>query len=307
MELDEMNVAAPEVPMAPTQESTQVAPEDDIEADEGPIDLDAPDEPEVSDEAEGTDDEAEPDQLEEYLDFELEPGKAVKVPKELEPYLMRQSDYTRKTQEVSALRREVEAEKAYVEQTKSLSNEEIQAQAVEFNIQSELAKYQAVNWQEWMNTDPLEAQSQYMRYQQLEKAHSQVSEYKQNLAQQRSQIAEQETANRLRATAEFAKKSIKGFTPELDARVTDFAVRELGFSRESLFQGINPQSYRALYLAYLGSQTLNRQTAAKPSSPTVQPTRTVTARSNPAVTKDPEQMSMSEYAEWRQSQLRKKR
>lgn len=310
MEIDALNADAGGLPEATTPAPEPTAIEPEIEAtieDDGPIDLDAPDEEANPDEAQEGETDAEPDTGPELIDFELEPGKTVKAPKELEPFLMRHADYTRKTQEAAALRKEVEAEKAFVEQSKQLSDEEVQSRAVLFNIDSELQKYQQTNWQEMMENDPLGAQSEWMRYQQLEKARSQVLEYKMSLETQRSQITEQETANRMRATAEFAKKSIPGFSPELDAKITEFAVRELGTTREWLMNAITPQIYKMMHMAFVGSQALSKSATAKPSTPVVQPTKTVSTKGNAAITKDPDDMSMSEYVEWRQAQMRRAR
>ena len=314
MELDDLNTSAPEVQPAPTQDSAPPASEPEEQADEGPIDLDAVDESEAPDDAQEVTDEASDEAADEqadegpqFVDFEIEPGKTVKIDPELQPYLMREKDYRQKTQAVAEMRREVEAEKAYVAQTKTLSDEEMQAKAVLFNIDGELAKYQSTDWQKLMDEDPFGAQSQFMRYQQLEKARSQVLDFQQTLAQQRSQITEQETVNRMRATAEFAKKNIKGFSPELDAKITDFALSKLGTSRESLMQQINPQVYDLLHLAYIGSQALTRQAAVKPATPTVQPTKTVNTKGNAAITKDPDAMSMSEYVAYREAQMRRNR
>jgi len=120
-------------------------------------------------------------------------------------------------------------------------------------------------------------------------------------------MVERDIATRLKETAEFAKREIRGWTPDLDTKITQFAVSELGFDVDTLRQGYNPRNYKTLYYAYLGRQTELKQQSTRPSTPTLQPTETVTAKASPAVQKNPEDMSMEEYVAYRKKQLSRSR
>lgn len=93
----------------------------------------------------------------EYVEMELE-GKVWEVPKELEPYITRQQDYTRKTQEAALQRKEVEAQQALVQQERD---------RYDFinSVQDELTQVQQIDaaipqWQQHLkgNVDNLSAQ-----------------------------------------------------------------------------------------------------------------------------------------------------
>jgi len=227
-------------------------------------------------------------------------GKKYKVPAEIKDGYLRQADYTRKTQEVATMRNEIKARETVLTELAQISEEEIKAKSAIMGIEAELSRYQNVNWQQWMNEDPVEAQSQYIRAQELEKTRARLNEYSGELVQQRSQKAEQETANRLKATAEFAQKNLKGWTPEVDKKISEFAVRKTGLDEASISRQITPQLYEVLYLAMLGEQTQQRQ--IKPASVPVTPTKTVSAKGNAQFHKSLDEMSMEEYADYRKGQ-----
>lgn len=300
MDLGEMNTA--DLGVSDTAPTEQTAPEPEDQ--DSPIDLDAPDdEAEQSDEEFGHEQPADPFAGYEEIDLD---GKKYRVPADIKDGYLRNADYTQKTQAVAAMRRELEAKTADLELRSQASDEELQAHAVLMNLDSELANYHDVDWATYHNSDPLEAQQQYIRYQELEKHRQRVVGVQNELYHQRSQFNEQETASRLKATLDFAEKQIPGWSDELATKITDTAFREFGLTQEMLVSAYSPQIIKALYLAHVGLQTLNRQKSAKPATAHIQPTQTVSAKGAPAVTKDPENMSMSEYAAYRQRQMAKR-
>lgn len=301
MEFDETN---PLDLGSATATQASEAPIIEDEADEGPISLDEP-------EAEATPDEEtaeveEADQSDPYEEVEID-GKRYKVPAEIKDGYLRTADYTRKTQEVAELRRNAEAQIAQVREMAAVTEEDIKARGALFQLETQLQELNQTDWHRLENEDPLEAQALWRRRQQLMEARQQVLEYQGQLAQQRGQAAERDTAKRLQETAEYAQKNIKGWTPELDGKITEFAVKELGYTLDTLKSAYNPQVYRTLYLAHIGQQALNRQQAPKPSAQTIQPTATVSAKSSPAVSKDPAEMSMAEYVAWANARDKRRR
>lgn len=292
------------------------------EANEGPIDLDAaPSEPSAENVASQTQEgdappaEDEPtvdDPFSGYEDFEFD-GKAYKIPSALKDGYLRQADYTRKTQETAAQAKALQVREAELQRQQQVSEEEFDARYALRAVEHELESFKDVNWMELQSINPeedpvgaMQAQQKWARYQQLTGIKDRAGQFLQQAAQQRTQAAEQETANRLRATAEFAEREIKGWTPEIDQKVTQFAVKTLGYDVDTLKSAYNPQVYRTLYLAWVGHQSQTRQQAAKPATTPVAATQTVSAKGNAVVQKDPEEMTMSEYAAYRQAQSGRK-
>lgn len=297
--------AVPTTP-APSEPTTETA-----DRYEGMIDLDAPDEPELSEPSaseveEPADPEAEPvaevdgdgqPPAPEFATIEID-GKEYNVPPELKDGYLRNADYTRKTQEVAEQRRQVEAVKAEAEALFTASNEFIEARAKLVNADAMLEQYAKVDWDAYEQQLPLDAQSDWRKYQLLREERANLA---QNLSTQWNQRSEQqriETQQRLQETANFAKKEIPGWSPEIDAKMTDFALGQ-GFTQQQLEQTLNPTMYKMLHLAWIGQQTLTRtQSAPKPQAQTTA-LKTVSAKASPAVRKDLADMSMDEYVKAR--------
>lgn len=300
---DETNTPAIE-PETPIIESA--APETKVEKEDGPKSLDTADET-VTAEPSEQDGDAEPEGTPEpeYADVEYD-GKIYQVPPELKEAFLRQADYTRKTQEVAEIRKQAEAVRAEAETVRQVAGEELNARVTLTNLDSQLKQYEGVDWNAYDPNDPLaevEMSRHWRNYQALQQQRGQVANYLQTAEQQRSVSAQQETVKRLQETRSFAEKEIKGWTPEIDDQVTNFAMNDLGFPREALLNAYSPPVYKALYLAWLGAQSIQRS-AAKPAPVAAkpQPLQRITAKSNVPSVKSPETMSMDEYAAWRSKQ-----
>jgi len=226
-------------------------------------------------------------------------GRKYQIPKELEAELLMQADYTRKTQEVAETRKAVEAERERATALFQSSQQYIEAKAFEYNLDSQLKQFQELNWSQLEQEDPVGAMSAWRQFQQLKEQRGQVAQYLHNEDSQRTAKAEQDIANRLQETREFAETKIPGWTPEVDAKIVSFATNELGFQVEQLKASINPAIYKTLHLAWLGSQTLQKQSAQpKPAPAAIKPLTTVSTKANPSARKSPEQMNEAEYAAW---------
>lgn len=242
----------------------------------------------------------------ELADVEYE-GKAYKLPPELKDALLRQADYTRKTQANAEAARAVEARMAEAQANYQTSQEVIEARSVIHSIDSQLKQYENVNWQQFVNEDPMSAQASWIQYQQLQQQRGQVAQYLDKTQADLSAKAAQETDKRLRETRAFAEKELKGWTPDLDNKITEFATKDLGYSLEGLREQYTPQVYRTLYLAHIGHLALQKQTAApKAAATAAQPLNKVTARANPPPTGLDDRLSQDEWLKRRQAQLAKR-
>ncbi len=304
MPLDDTNTLAQEVETPSPDETVET----NTNEDEGPVSLDPVDEPETAEEANPDEGEAESSEEEGTTDPEVEfaeieiNGTTYQVPAELKDGYMQQADYTQKTQAIGESKRQLEAERAALEQSRQLSDEEMNARVSLASINQRIEQYENVDWNAWQDTDPVSAQKAWIEFQQLERSKTQYDTQISESQARRSEMAQQETAKRLHQTLEFAQKNIKGWSKEVDAKVTQFAVETLGFTQDTLKGAYNPQVYQTLYLAMLGHKSLSNQSAAK-SVPggrqkQIKPLKTVSAKNSGKVHKDPAEMSMAEYDKW---------
>lgn len=194
------------------------------ETDEGTPEPEEDGDAEASEETAKTEDEAE------EVEYE---GKAYKVPKELKEAILRQSDYTKKTQEVASLRRQTEDKAMFVaakEQFLSVASEEI---AELKSLERELERFKGVDWQQVATADPAQAVALSQRQNQLKEA---VNDLRGKLGQkaQHMQAAMQQHVDKQWAIAvEGARQRIGKYTPEEDKAALQQAV-ELGFAPEEL-------------------------------------------------------------------------
>ena len=271
--------------------------------------------PQVEDESraeleEANEDEAEGEETEEEsgepetAEVELN-GETYKVPAALKDAFLMHKDYTQKSQVNAEIKKAAEAKLAEAESVFNVSNEVLEARAALLNVSNGLNQFQNVDWAKLEAEDPIGAMSAWRQYQQLEKARGEITGFLTEEQSKRAAIAEQETANRLRETAEFAKTKIPGWSPEVDAKVTAFAEAELGFTRDTLKSAYSPSVYKALHLAWLGHQSLQKQNAQPkaPAAPT-KPLGKVTPRANPVAGLD-DRLSMDEWIKQRNEKARR--
>ncbi|MCR4341688.1 MAG: hypothetical protein NUW01_17570 [Gemmatimonadaceae bacterium] len=276
--------AAPPTPAEPADEPRKI--EDDLTGA-----TEAPDE--------GTE-AAEPAELEDdFEEFDWN-GKKVKGPKGLKDGVLMHGDYTKKTQEVSEVRKELAAERQRIAEQATASEEELKLRAQHISKTDELEAYKKVDWDAWVQQDPIAAQQGFMRQQTLQSAVNDLAGQLQQRQQQRASEAKQEFAKRMEETQAFVRKNIKGWTPETDKQVIEFAV-EQGIELNALQTAMNPTIYKILHLARLGSQVLNTPAATKPPQTPPQPLEVVRGKSNP-----PAQVSLADADMDRYVAIRKK-
>ena len=236
-----------------------------------------------------------PDPEEDLEEFDWE-GKKIKGPKGLKDGVLRQADYTRKTQEIAETRRQLEERAQHIEQQTKAGEEEMNARAALISIDSDLKSYENVDWDAWEAQDLFAAQAGFRKFQQLQQARGQVANVLGERQKARTETAQQETAKRLQETRQFAETKIKGWSPDVDAKITEFATKELGFDWNTLKSAYTPAVYKALHLAWLGHQAINTKTAPTTPKPTVtEPLRVVAAKANPPAKRDLAAMSMDEF------------
>lgn len=292
-----------------TEQEIESTPVEAVEVDE-PENLEAPinDEPELEGETpeqDEQDDGEEGEGLTPEMAVVKINGQEYEVPAEIRDNFLMQADYTQKTQAVAEMRRDFEARIQAAQQINQASNEEMQLRARAMQLHQTLEQYDNVDWRALDESDPMGANTAFREYQMLREEFGQIGQKMQQLQGYRQQQEAQLIDARLKETADYAKREIPNWSPELDNEITQFATQELGHNWNTLVNTYNPAVYRTLYLAHLGHQALTRSQNAKPqpSRPKAKPMSKVNARGNvpsgPVETID----DMDAYAAKRKQQM----
>ena len=236
----------------------------------------------------------------EEVDYE---GKKYLLPKELKEALLRQSDYTRKTQEVAEARKSFEAQQQQFQQHLQLQQQTLQDHAHLMTIEQQLEQFNALDWNAVIENDPVQAMKLQQQFNTLQNMRGQVATRIQQVQQEQLVRQQAELAKQIQSGQEALAREIKGWSPELAKSLSAYGTN-IGFSENDMASVIDPRQVKVLHKAYLYDQLIAKQ-AKKPASEPVKPATTVRANSAPA--KDPEKMTTEEWVRWRNKQVSNQR
>jgi hypothetical protein len=272
----------------------------------------APDDEQLNDAPEGLADE-QPDDAEQpdadVEDVEYE-GKKYAVPKEIKDALLRQADYTRKTQEVAESRKQLEAQAAEVKQFAQFQQGLIEDVADYRAAQKAEKQYEQIDWARWAEQDPAATQVEWIKYQQIkgqrEVLERQVQSKASQLQQQRGMETQQAIAKRFQEAEQALASDDKTWDVAKSSALAAYITKEYGFDKDELTQAMSPKFARMMRDAMTGRKAITTATAKPPPAPVGKPVTPL--RSNtPASTGLHDGLSTEEWVRRRNSQLQAKR
>lgn len=222
----------------------------------------------VGDEPEDDTEDSENEPVDDDEEIEIN-GKQYRVPKDA---ALRQSDYTRKTQEIAETRK---ALSEALERVNSASEAEQQAMTQKAILQAQRNQYNNINWQQLDQQNPLEATRLRQAAMMLDQA---ITQADQKLIQARNDTrsaAEQETAKRLEEGHKTLAQQIPDWGPDKANAIRSFAIETYGFSNEDIDSLTDPKAVLALHdaMEYRKGQkkaatakSVQKQQALKPAA-----------------------------------------
>jgi hypothetical protein len=257
------------------------------EQDEGSTETDDTDTPE------GESEEAEPETVEIERD-----GKTFKVPAELKDDFLRQSDYTRKTQELAATRKELEAVRERVQQA---GEAEVNARAKAVAIDAAIKQYEGVDWDQLQAQDANVAFQHWRKFQQLQSAKVEAdTEYK-SAVEARTLETQQEAAKRIEQGLAELQRDIPDWSEKKAEELMSFGAKQFGFSRDYMESVDDPNLIKVMNFAFLAARNQSKPAAAEPPKPAAK----VRGGTVPRKGLD-DRMSTADWMRAREEQLRRK-
>jgi hypothetical protein len=245
-------------------------------------------------------------------ELELDEGLKLKVPKDQAQRIrdgwLRQSDYTRKTQELAEARRGFEAERKAASEA---SEVEMSAYALatgfggQIHALDENARKMG-GWTAWARTDAPAAYEAFISRAELERNRQQAQEKLDQLREQRATEVQQEAVKRIGEAAAILEREI-GWSATKAAELMEGGIREYGFERSEIDRFEDARMVIALHdaLQWRAHQQRQKAVSRHQSAQAARPAVTVQARKAPPVGLD-DGLPADEWVRRRNEQLRKR-
>ena len=231
-------------------------------------------------------------------------GKDYSVPPELKDALLRQSDYTRKMQDMSGKRKELEAAAQTLQRDTELHQAHINEVATIKAIEQQLQAYESVDWETAYNDDPVEAMKLDRQQRGLQDNKQQALARFQENQREAFELQRGEHAKLLEKGQTVLEADIPGWNAEMVEKTRKYALKA-GLSETEASRVINPVHVKLIHKARLYDELVAKQ-AAKPKPAPAQPAAKVKG-ARQGGSKDPEKMTADEWMRWRNKQVAKRR
>jgi hypothetical protein len=187
-------------------------------------------------------------------------GEQYQVPKELKDGYLRQQDYTRKTQELATEKQTIQEQRQAVEAERQAFQNQVMQQQQHFQlyaqvaaIDSQIAQYMNVDWQQLVDADPVEAMK-------LDRSLRELKESRQAMVQQVIQTQQQmdyQKQYQYQQMVEAGKKQltekIPNWNQETAKQLRDYGT-QIGFTADEMSTVIDPRHVEVLHKAFLYDQ-----------------------------------------------------
>lgn len=220
---------------------------------------------------------AETDADEEEIELD---GELFKLPKKVKEAVLRQKDYTQKTQELASVRKIAEDRAQFYEASSQLMQQAFQDAANVHALGQQLQQFGQVDWNKLVVEDPQRAMQLSLQRQQLVEAYQQGQTRLQTAAQSIQQARE---LHRKQQT-ELGQKELqrRGITMDAKAREQMGSLaQELGFDERDL---MSPAAVHALHMAAKYKAVIDAKPAVTKKAATAKPYSAPAARSSQSTT-----------------------
>lgn len=241
---------------------------------------------------------------EELDDVEYE-GKQYRLPKELRDALLRQSDYTRKTQELASQQRAHASQQQQLQVLASIQAQTQQEMLHASNLQARLSQFEGVDWTRFSEQDPVNAQKMFFEYQRLKDEFSAAAG---TLQQRQLALFNEHRAQRDKLIQEGRQalaRDIKGWSPQLAEEIVKYGTSE-GYADWEVRGVVDPRMLRTLDKARRWDQLVAKASKRGQPVDTPPPEPAPTVHGRAASTANPNRMSTEDWMRWRNREIAKR-
>jgi hypothetical protein len=214
-------------------------------------------------------DDSEPELVEVVYD-----GKSYQLPAELKDALLRQADYTRKTQDVAQARKALETARAGHDHDVAHARSHILDAARVVALNDQLAQFDQLDWRGLQENDPARAQALLQHRVRIKHLRDRAARAWNEKEKEHTSHSQRMTARRVQEVHAHLPRLIADWSPELDAKLTQCGTAH-GLSHGEMVQATlhNPAFVKLLHKAHLfdeaekkkqTQQTFDAALAARP-------------------------------------------
>jgi hypothetical protein len=250
----------PKTPIGEPDDETSQEPSEETPLDEG---------------EEGEEEEAEIETIEVEIN-----GKKYLVPKDVEPHLLREEDYTQKTQTLAEQRRQVEDYQKQLVEKAALHEAVIDDISIIKGMDSQLAEYAKIDWPQYMLQDAKAAQYHYMQYQQLhgfrQQAAQSVSEKMQHVSELQAKSRDEAIARTIAALEKPDPDYLwPGFSEAHMSKLTVLSKKYFGLTDAEQANMTSPKSIKILNEAVMSRELRKAAQVPRLKAPEAQPVKQI--------------------------------
>jgi hypothetical protein len=270
--------------------AAEAAADDDLRPDELQPEAEAPE-----DEAAGPDD---------LVEVEYE-GQTYAVPAALKGALMRQADYTRKTQALAGHRQALEAGRQVLAQVAAAHGANLREHGRVALLGDHVQRLSGLDWPALHRQSPDQAQALLHQLFQARQAHEIAAG---GLRHQEAVAAfdrQREHAKRVEQGHAALHLHIDGWSPQLASKLAQYAADQ-GITSEELDELSDPRLVKVLHHACLGHEAQQQQSAAERLTKAQAVRPAIVVGGSGSGPTDPNRMSTADWMKHRRGQLRSK-
>ena len=250
----------------------------------------------------------EPEDDSEEVEYE---GERYSLPKKLKEAIMRHSDYTQKTMKLADEAKAYETKNREFQDFQNAWRESAKDYATIQTIDARLEQFHKLtpaDWNKMMDDDLVQTNKLQLEFNQLRYERDQLAQSLSNKENERRIRAQQETAKREEEGRSVLTREIKGYGPELERNLRDYAVAQgVPGSKELKFTQF-PHETKILHKAFLYDQLKKQAQKPKEAEAEVKPVVPVKGgKSSSAPSEYRIGLQGAEYDRWRERQKPKKR
>ena len=201
--------------------------------------------------------------------FEVElDGMVHTLPMALKGAVLRQADYTRKTQELAEHRRALEGEREALAENHRGMMGEAGDRATLAGLENHLSEFDGLDWDGLAEVDPRRAQVLWQNFQATHQMHEQFTEALSHREQRAQLNSAREAAEAMAETGRKLSQEIEGWSPEVAGKLVDYA-QAFGVTLEELREMADPRLWKLLHKAYQADKAA--ETGAREQAGVVRP------------------------------------